>query len=75
MTAIKTGNAVLTVFNEGRVRVDVCPSVKELLQRAFSQSPLEGVWGSREHLAALHETRDLLERVIARIAADAGARK
>lgn len=72
MTAIKKGRAVLTVFNAGLVRVDVSTSVKELIQLQLTQSSLEGAWGSPEHLATLREMRALLDRVIARVEADAG---
>jgi hypothetical protein len=72
MTAIKRGRVVLTVFNAGQVRVDVSATVKELIQLSITQSPLEGAWGSPEHLAALREMKALLDRVIARVEADAG---
>jgi hypothetical protein len=58
------GNTVVSIFEHGQVDVRIFGSVKEAVQHYLSRASVDGWWGSAEHLAALEETKALLDRTI-----------
>lgn len=70
---IADGKVALVVSQYGGMKVDVFPSVKQLIQHFITQQSLEGGWGSQEQLDALRETKELLDRTVVRVAEEVAA--
>lgn len=65
MSYTADGKIVTVIYINKGVVVDTFDSTKEMVQHYIAEMSLGGAWSSAEHLTALHETKVLLDRVIA----------
>ena len=65
MSYTADGKIVTVIYIGKGVAIDTFATTKEMVQHYLNEISLGGSWGSAEHLTALHETKVLLDRVIA----------
>lgn len=64
------GKVVIIEFVGRGVTLDSFGTVKEMVQHYITATSMAGAWGSPEHVTALCETKDLLERIILAVRED-----
>lgn len=65
----ENGKIAVVEYRHSAMNVSVHKSIKEMVQHYLAENaeiaPNRGGWGSRDHLQALEETKDLLDRTVA----------
>lgn len=68
-----SANVALAIYQHGGVDLSAYGSVKEMVQFRITGTALAGSWGSEQHLVALRETKELLDRTLALVEAEVQA--